>query len=217
LGSQILCFQEADYMPLTDLPKGYESAQSTNRNISLQRIAWDSKRFELVQNLGDTPSEKGFIVVLFDKVMKKNVAIATGHLNGCNPFQEEHKKGKSDSLKGDKQLTEIVEHLDKTNADLRIVAMDANVTTTHPRLRILPKEGYRFDARNFVEPTCPNPYFITNLRLDHIAVKGGSIEHKPVAGTTLNELESCPSDHKPVVAKIRHKPKNGMLSGIFKF
>jgi hypothetical protein len=65
------------------------------------------------------------------------------------------------------------------------------------------------DARNFLEPTCSNPYLVLNTRIDWIAVKGNrtalpSITNIPVSSVGLNSIETNISDHKPIAAKISY-------------
>ena len=204
LGTDIVCFQEADYMPVSMLPSDYASVQS-NREKSINRIAWNANRFELIQNLGDIASNKGFAVVLRDKTTQKMVAIATGHLQGCNPFQKVYDEaGKPDSAKGDQQLSAIVQALDRTGAEVQIVGIDSNVTALHPRLQILRTAGFEFDGDHFIETTCPSPYFICNTRLDWIAAKGASLVNMPVMNVDLNNICTNPSDHKPIAARVHY-------------
>lgn len=204
LNTDILCFQEADYMPESLLPSWYASVQS-NRDKSIQRIAWNADRFELIQNIGDIASDKGFAVLLRDNTTQKTVAVATGHLMGCNPFQRVYdQEGKPDSIKGDKQLSTIIQTLDRTGADVQIVGMDSNVTALHPRLQLLRRAGFAFDGDHFIETTCPSPYFICNTRLDWIAAKGASVMNMPVMNVDLNSLCTNPSDHKPIAARVHY-------------
>lgn len=204
LSTDILCFQEADYMPAALLPSGYESIQS-DRNKSIQRIAWNKNRFELIQNLGDIASDKGLAVLLRDKLAQKTVAVASAHLQGCNPFMRVFdKEGKPDSDKGDKQLSDVIRMLDQTGADLQIIGMDSNVTALHPRLERLLDAGFVIDGDHFIEPTCPSPYFICNTRLDWIAAKGASLLNMPVMNVDLNSLCTNPSDHKPIAARVHY-------------
>lgn len=204
LGTDIVCFQEADYMPVSMLPNGYQSVQS-NRNKSIQRIAWKASRFELIQNLGDIASDKGLAVLLRDKTTQKTVAVATAHLQGCNPFQRVYdQEGKSDSIKGDEQLSAVIQTIDRTGADVQIVGMDSNVTAMHPRLQMLRTAGFEFDGDHYIEPTCPSPYFICNTRLDWIAAKGASLVNMPVMNVDLNNLSTNPSDHKPIAARVHY-------------
>lgn len=204
LGTDILCFQEADYMPGDLLPFGYASIAS-NRGKMIQRIAWNTSRFELVQNIGDIAKEKGLVVILRDKTTAKTVAVAAAHLQGCNPFQRVFDlNGIPDSKKGDEQLLLVIQALDQTKADVQIIGMDANVTALHPRLKILLDKGYELDGEHFFETTCSSPYFICNTRLDWIAAKGASIINVPVKSVNLNSLCTNPSDHKPIAAKVHY-------------
>lgn len=211
LNTDILCFQEADYMPASQLPSRYESVQS-DRNKSIQRIAWNANRFELIQNFGDIASDKGFAVLLRDKTSQKTVAVASAHLQGCNPFQRVYdQEGTPDSIKGDKQLSAVINTLDRTGADVQLVGIDSNVTALHPRLQMLRTAGFEFDADHFIEPTCPSPYFICNTRLDWIAAKGAFVMNMPVMNVDLNSLCTNPSDHKPIAARVHYAAADALV------
>lgn len=138
------------------------------------------------------------------------IAVASGHLSGCNPFQVEinERTGKPDSAKGDRELQQIIEILKKSEADVKVIAIDSNVTAAHPRLSLLKDAGYSLDYQNYLEPTCTNPYQAISTRIDWIAVKSSdmptTVHNIPVLGVSLNSPQTNISDHKPVAAKLSY-------------
>lgn len=195
----LICLQEATYLDAAMFPEQYEVAFDENEH-SINGVAWVKERFELIEEL-DANESRGFAVKLLEKLSGKTVIVASGHLTGCNPF-----KGGSDSKKGDQELTGILKLFEDQEADIKIIAMDSNVTATHPRLKIVKDFGYQLDYENYIENTCTNPYLILNTRLDWIAVKGEeiAINNIPVLGVGLNSIQTNVSDHKPVAAKISY-------------
>lgn len=197
----IICLQEADYLNRTMFPDHYELLICQNQAHSINGVAWNTERFELVQNLGSILG-RSFIVKLQDKQNGKTVLVASGHLSGCNPYKVEN----NDSARGDKELKEIIQLLDENEADIKLIGMDSNVTPLHPRLNILKDSNFKIDSENFLECTCTNPHQVLNTRIDWITVKEGSSEAQivniPVMGVGLNSMQTNISDHKPVAAKI---------------
>ena len=194
----IICLQEADYLDDSMFPDHFDTRFSSSDH-SVNGVAWNSERFELVDEIGEV-SGRAFVVELRDRECGKTVLVVSGHLSGCNPFQVEEQ----DSAKGDLELRTVVQLFDEREADIKLVALDANVTVMHPRLAILRDSGYQFDSESRLEPTCTNPNLILNTRIDWIAVKGGdsSIVHIPVLGVDLNTIQANISDHKPIAARI---------------
>lgn len=201
----IICLQEADFLDASMFPEGYQALFSDSL---ADGIAFNTKRFELVDVLGDIVG-RGFAAKFRDKESGKTVLIASGHITGCNPFKavKDPQSDKTDSTKGDNELTTILRLLDETEADIKMIGMDSNVTATHPRLKIVKRFGYQMDSENYLGPTCTNPYQILDTRLDWIAVKSMddvsvSITNIPVNGVGLNSIQTNISDHKPVAARI---------------
>lgn len=197
----IICLQEADYLSKSMFPENYEILFSESSH-SVNGVAWNKDKFELVDSIGNILG-RGFAVKLLNKETGKTVLIASGHLTGCNPYRIED----NDSAKGDKELKTIVKIFDETEADFKIIGMDSNVTSLHPRLKILKEANYQLDFENYLEPTCANPYQVLNTRIDWIAVKDGSsqitsIVNIPAHGVGLNSIQTNISDHKPIAAKI---------------
>ncbi|NGX54083.1 MAG: hypothetical protein K1000chlam4_00806, partial [Chlamydiae bacterium] len=182
----IICLQEADYLDDSMFPDHFDTRFSSSDH-SVNGVAWNSERFELVDEIGEV-SGRAFVVELRDRECGKTVLVVSGHLSGCNPFQVEEQ----DSAKGDLELRTVVQLFDEREADIKLVALDANVTVMHPRLAILRDSGYQFDSESRLEPTCTNPNLILNTRIDWIAVKGGdsSIVHIPVLGVDLNTIQA---------------------------
>ncbi|MEC7839083.1 MAG: hypothetical protein VX777_03475 [Chlamydiota bacterium] len=204
----IIALQEADYLDPSVFPDNYNVKFSSARG-SVDGVAWNKDRFELVEVIGDIV-EKGFAVRLRDLNSGKIVAIASGHLTGCNPFSVEHdlSTGSSDSESGDRELYEIINTLNEFESDIQVIAMDANVTPGHPRLSILSESNYIIDYTNYIEPTCSSPWQVLETRIDWIAVRSTSdtvsIANIPVLGVCLNCPKTNMSDHKPVAAKITY-------------
>ncbi len=171
----IICLQETDYLDDSTFPDQFE-ARFSNSDHSVNGVAWNSERFELIDEIGEVLG-RAFVVELRDRECGKTVLVASGHLSGCNPFQVEEQ----DSAKGDLELQTIVQLFDDREADIKLVGLDANVAVMHPRLAILRGSGYQFDSESRLEPTCTNPNLILNTRIDWIAVKGddSSIVHIP--------------------------------------
>lgn len=203
----IICLQEADYLNPTQFPKNYEVVFSDSTH-SLQAIAWNKDRFDLIENIGDILG-KGYVIKLRDKVTGKSILVASGHITGCNPYrvQKDPDTGVSDSAKGDNELQKIVELMENIEADIRIIGMDSNVTSLHPRLKILEEGSYQLDYKNHLETTCTNPYQVLNTRIDWIALKSDKkikamIRNIPIYNIGLNSIQTNMSDHKPIAAKI---------------
>lgn len=198
----IIALQESNYMDASLFPEHYEVHFNSSK---YNGIVWNKNRFEQVEDAISLPRTE--IVTLRDLQSGETVAIASAHLTGCNPFTAaiDPKTGKADSVKGDDELREVLELLEGISADVKIVAMDSNVTATHPRLNILKDVGYSLDYTNYLEPTCTNPHFIFDTRIDWIAVKSSNPTHIaniPVQGVGLNNPQNNMSDHKPIAARI---------------
>jgi hypothetical protein len=204
----IICLQEADYLNESMFPEHYEVLFGSNSH-SVNGIAWNKERFKQVETYGDIMG-RGYAVKLQDKTSRKTVLVASGHLSGCNPYRVEHNaKGVADSSRGDNELATIIALLNANDADFKVIGMDSNVTSLHPRLNILKDSNYRIDYENYLEPTCTNPYQVLNTRIDWVAVQEGksavkSIVNIPVLGVGLNSMQTNISDHKPVAAKISY-------------
>jgi hypothetical protein len=209
LKHDIICLQEADYLNDTMFPVHYEVAFSEAEH-SVNAVAWNKERFQLIDNLGNIQG-RGLAVKLLEIESGKVILVGTGHLTGCNPFtpvvNPETKHLDSDA--GDNELKTIVQLFDNVEADVRVIAMDSNVTATHPRLKILKDYGYQIDSDNYFEQTCTNPYVIINTRIDWIALKSNSnaadaIINIPVLNVGLNNIQTNISDHKPIAALIKY-------------
>ncbi|HEV8051650.1 MAG TPA: hypothetical protein VGP47_04080 [Parachlamydiaceae bacterium] len=204
----IICLQEADYLNPSMFPAQYEVLLGNNSH-SVNGIAWNKDRFEQVDMLGDIMGRL-YAVKLQDKQSGKTVLVASGHISGCNPYRVEiNAKGIVDSSRGDTELKTIIELFNAYDADFKVIGMDSNVTSLHPRLNILKESNYRIDYENYLDATCTNPYQVLNTRIDWIAVQEGksavkSIVNIPVLGVGLNSMQTNISDHKPVAAKITY-------------
>jgi endonuclease/exonuclease/phosphatase family metal-dependent hydrolase len=198
----IICLQEADYLNPSMFPENYEVLFGKNTH-SVNGIAWNKERFELVETIGEL-MDRIYLVKLQDKHNGKTVLVASGHLSGCNPYRVE----KGDSTKGDHELKAILDLFDENDADFKVIGMDSNVTSLHPRLNILKEANFKIDYENHLESTCTNPHQVLNTRIDWITVKEGnipvSITNIPVLGVGLNSMQTNISDHKPVAAKIQY-------------
>lgn len=203
----IICLQEADYLDSSLFPERYE-VLFADTSHSLNGIAWNKERFELITTIGSIRG-RAFAVHLADRESGKTILVASGHLTGCNPYRVDidPETGIEDSAKGDADLQAIIKLLDKTVADLKVIGMDSNVTALHPRLQHLKSGGYRIDAENHLEPTCTNPHQMLNTRIDWIALKAkrdmrASVVNIPVLSVGLNNMQTNMSDHKPIAAKV---------------
>lgn len=199
LKHDIICLQEADYLDSSSFPEHYEALLSESFH-SVNGVVWNKDRFKLVENLGSIMG-RAFVVKLQDVQSGKTVLVASGHLSGCNPYKVEN----NDSARGDNELKTVIALLDANDADIKIIGMDSNVTSLHPRLNLLKDADYSIDYNNFIEPTCTNPYQVLNTRIDWITVKKGSdisITNIPVLNVGLNSMQTNISDHKPIAAKI---------------
>ncbi len=191
----IIALQEADYLDASLFPENY-SVRFAGSNHSVNGIAWNHERFELVEEIGNVLG-RSYVLLLRQIDTGKTVAVGTGHLRGCNPFL----RVGDDSAQGDGDLLVLIEVLDSVRADMKLIAMDSNVTASHPRMNLLKDAGYMVDYEKYLEPTCTNPYQILNTRIDWIAVKSGSISNIPVMGVGLNCPRTNLSDHKPIAAR----------------
>lgn len=200
LKHDIICLQEASYLDSSMFAENYKVLFADS--LAVGGIAWNDNRFQLLENIGDL-AEKGFAIKLLDRETGEVILATTCHLTGCNPFFSVD----SDSLKGDSELKAILKILDAISADIKLIGMDANVSSTHPRLKLLKKYGYQLDTTSPLEMTCTNPYLILNTRLDWIAVKSNphtsvKITNIPIPAVELNNIQNNASDHKPIAALI---------------
>lgn len=195
----IICLQEGDYLKPELFPEYYDSLFS-NTDHSKNGIAWNKNRFELKEDLGDILG-RAFAVKLLDNETNKTVLVASAHLSGCNPFWV----NENDSERGDNEIKALLARFETTQADIKLIGMDSNVTSLHPRLNLIKDAQYRLDYENYLEATCTNPYHVLNTRIDWIAVKGdASIANIPVLNVALNSIQTNMSDHKPIAAKIKY-------------
>lgn len=205
----IICLQEANYLDNSMFPDHYEVLFADNSNLRTG-IAWNKERFELIGSIGNI-LDKAFALKLLDKENGRSVLVASAHISGCNPYFTEKNSltGLADSVKGDDELHFILELLHGLEADIKLIGMDSNVTSLHPRLNILKDAGYKIDYENFLEQTCTNPYQVLNTRIDWIAIDAVneepvSIVNIPVLSVGLNHIQTNMSDHKPIAAKISY-------------
>lgn len=191
----ILCLQEADNIHAGLLPKHYQLLLSEDGHKN--GIAWNTYRFDHLETLNST---RAFVVRLKDKQSGKTVAVASGHLKGCNPYTVVNR----DSAEGDTELSALVDLLKQDSADFKIIGMDSNVTALHPRMDILKKGQFKLDYENYLEPTCSNPNLVVDTRIDWIALNStrARIINIPVHSVGLNSIQTNISDHKPIAAKV---------------
>lgn len=200
----IICLQETAYITQEMFPERYKVEFGGDGELA---IAFNTHRFNFIEVIG-TVMQRNFVVKLQEKESGKMVLVASGHLTGCSPFQSivQADTQEEDSIKGDNELRAVLDLFETTDAVIKVIAMDANVAATHPRLRILKDYGYDLDSDNFLEPTCTNPYLVLNTRIDWIAMRSkvsySSITNIPVLGIGLNSIETNMSDHKPIAARI---------------
>lgn len=204
----IIALQEADYLDASMFPSHYDVRFSDTKH-SINGVAWNKEKFTLVNTIGNIVG-RGFAVELRDIKSGQTIVVASGHLSGCNPFRVEINEhtGKPDSAKGDRELLQIIETLENSKADMKIIAMDSNVTAAHPRLSMLKDAGYALDYSNYLDPTCTNPWQVINTRIDWIAVKSldapATVHNIPVLGVGLNSPQTNMSDHKPIAAMLSY-------------
>lgn len=178
-------------------------------------IAWNKERFELLEKREDSEG-RALIIKLKDNKTDDLILIASVHLSGCNPYQKiiteytDPKKGNvktSDSEKGDLEISSILKIMEEMEASIKLIAMDSNVTSLHPRLEIIKNAGFKLDYENFIEMTCTNPYQALNTRIDWIFVNAtnAAITNIPVLNIGLNSIQTNMSDHKPIAAKIKYE------------
>lgn len=202
----ILCLQEADYLNSSLFPSQFDVLFDENTH-SKNGIAWNKDRFEWIETIGNL-MDRAFIVKLVDKDSKKTILVASAHLTGCDPYQVQYdpETKLKDSAKGDKELKALLQLFSTQSADFKIIGMDSNVTSLHPRMRLLKKAGILLDAENHLEPTCSNSYFMLNTRIDWIGIQSDSpnisIVNIPLYNIGLNSIQTNISDHKPIAAKI---------------
>lgn len=208
LNYDIICLQEADYLDPSMFPENYEVLFAETKH-SKNGIAWNKERFELVDFIGNILG-RAFAIKLKDKETSKTILIASGHITGCNPYRidRNHRTGISDAEKGDSELQAVIDLFNDQEAALKIIGMDSNVTSLHPRLNILKNAEYKIDYENYLDPTCTNPYQVLNTRIDWIALKSNlgnsSITNIPVLSVGLNNIQTNISDHRPIAAKIKY-------------
>lgn len=202
----IICLQEANYLNASLFPENYTVLFS--KTASVNGIAWNKQRFELIKTIKNV--SRAFVVQLLDKESGKTILVASAHLTGSNPFVQviDPSTKKSDSEKGDSELKTLLRVFQTQKADVKIIGMDSNVTSLHPRLNILKEADFTLDYENYLEPTNTNPYQVLNTRIDWIALKTDdksvSITNIPVLNVGLNDLQTNLSDHKPIAAKIKY-------------
>lgn len=202
----IICLQEGDYLKASMFPDHY-AVQFSETTHSLNGVAWNTNKFELIETVGNILG-RAYAVKLLEKESGKTVLVVSGHISGCNPYQVEFnaQSGEADSAKGDHELFAIIELFKQANADINVIGMDSNVTSLHPRLKLLKEANFIMDYENHIENTCTNPHQVLNTRIDWIAVNSKetvSIVNIPVLSVNLNNMQTNISDHKPIAAKIK--------------
>lgn len=208
LRTDIICLQESEYLNQYIFPSNYAVVFAPNTH---QRtgIAWNRNRFEEVEVIGSV-ANKAFAVKLRDRVNNKVILVASGHFTGCNPYRTEQNPhtGALDSARGDAELQNVVDMFNTHSVDLTLLGMDSNVTSLHPRLRILKDAGFELDYTNYLEQTCTNPYYVLNTRIDWIMIKSPSqtatITNLPIPNIGLNNIADNFSDHKPIAASVSY-------------
>ena len=199
----IICLQEADYLDSSMFPEKYEVLFSSRAHSVNGVTSWNKDRFEIKSPPGNV-QDSAFVVELLDKETGKTLLVASGHLTGCNPYQPVQ----NDSAKGDSQIKQLIDTMNNYDSDLKIIGMDSNVTSLHPRLAILKNAGYELDFEHFLEPTCSSPYQVLDTRIDWIFLKdqtnSATIVNIPVLSVGLNNIVNNISDHKPIAAKIHY-------------
>lgn len=202
----VIALQEADYLYQELFPENY-SIEFSDQTNNLNAIAWDTTKLKLVEKV-DQISNRHFSLVLEHIETGKTLLVTSAHLTGCNPFEIEYNdKGIADSLKGDDQLAQAVTQMGSIEADIKVIAMDSNVTAMHPRMRLLKNLGYMIDYTNYLYPTCTSPWQILDTRIDWIAVDNlmplkTKIVNIPIHNVGLNSITTNISDHKPVASRI---------------
>ena len=204
LKQDIICVQEADYIEPHHLPDHYNFASSGSLH-SINGVIWNTHRFQCVEQIGDILG-RAYLIKLKDLETDKVVLVASGHITGCHPYLVVGQ----DSQKGDQEIQTILELMDsQEDVDLKILAMDSNVASTHPRLKILKDASYQLDSTNYLDSTCSNPNLILNTKIDWILAKPETVDNFKITNISLaeiglNSIETNISDHKPVAAKIMY-------------
>lgn len=186
----IIALQETNYLDESVFPKEYEVVLVNDLGL-----AWKKERFCYIDTVA-VLSRHALVIHLKDLENDKDVLVASAHLTGCNPYQG------GDSEQGDEQLQDALKVLRRCCGDIKVIAMDSNVTACHPRLNLLADYGYKVDQNSDLEATCTNPYTLLNNRLDWIAILCGEPINIPVDGVDLNNPKNNFSDHKPIAARI---------------
>lgn len=205
LNSDIICLQEVEYLDPKFFSCEYEVI--LDKSVSRNGIAWNKNRFVCIDV---AHLDKCSIVRLQDRTTLKIIAVASGHIYGCNAFnvQLNKKDGQPDSEKGDQQLINVLNYLNTIEADMEILGLDLNVTALHPRMKLLKKNNYKLDHERFLGPTCTNPVMLLNTRIDWIALKNrntnASIKNIPINDIGLNDIYTNASDHKPIASVIKY-------------
>ncbi len=202
----IICLQEANYLNQGHFLSSYEVRFGESSALT-NGIAWKKERFELQEIIGEIAG-RAFAVRLLEKETGRSVVVASAHLTGCNPFfMQTNEAGEWDSARGDGEMRAVIDALDAQKGDILLIGMDSNVTSLHPRLNLLKEAEYGVDYENYLEPTCTNPQYVLDTRIDWIALKANirvpvNIQNIPVLSVGLNNLNTNMSDHKPIAAKI---------------
>jgi len=197
----IICLQEINYLDVDLFPEHYEVQFSNTNNGN--GIAWNTNRFEFLETF-DCPG-RTVALLLRDRDTQGRLFVISAHLPGCNPF---FRVG-ADADKGDQELQAILDIAKDVEAKVKVIAMDSNVTATHPRLKILKSANYTLDYKNYLYPTCPHVGVLLNTRIDWIAVgqdshEPPSIANIPISGVGLNDFRTNISDHAPIAATISY-------------
>lgn len=204
LNHDLIALQETNYLDQSLFPETHDVILTEGMGI-----AWNKQRFELLKVV--EANHRALIATFRDRESGQIIALASGHLTGCDPFKQgvNPSTGLPDSTRGDEELKRILATLDQLEGTLKILAMDSNVTATHPRLNQLAAAEFRLDSENALEETCTNPITALNTRIDWIGIKssdrGITITNIPVQNVGLNSPTTNISDHKPIAAKI-HMP-----------
>lgn len=216
----IFCLQECDAETLNKLPENYEHIQGDQSQDTA--VAWDKTRFKLIETKNVAKDKERTLVILEELETGLKVGVCSAHLTGCDPDQPDE----FDAQEGNDQLDAIEKELNGLTSDLNIVGMDANTTPNYERrTEILKTRGFAIDQfkketnYNYRKAEAKeNPL----QKVDYIAAKGKSqwfdkihaevldpesefFHDFPERLMNLGDIETNPSDHRPIVQKVNIK------------
>lgn len=181
-------------------------------------IIFDKKKFELAKEIPSDPSKAFYTLVkLKEKQTGKFILAASVHLTECDPLNPVP----IDACDGDGELKYVLEQIDASEkqlkADANIIGISTSTVSDYSgRIGRLKENAYIID--DFEIPTqikLVGPHSGKTYKIDYFGTRSAdaqvsidSLKDESVASLELGNPCDNPSDHQPLLAKIKLAPKS---------